>query len=55
MDLNMDLLYNYKNDSLQYELQSIYTGSLIFYYYAYCKNILDNKWRQYNDSQCMTL
>ena len=54
MDLNMEpYCYNYKNDSLQYELQSIciHTGSLRGgHYYAYCKNILDNKWRQYNDS-----
>ena len=54
MDLNMEpYCYNYKNDSLQYELQSIciHTGSLRGgHYYAYCKNFIDDQWRKYNDT-----
>ena len=54
MNLNMDpYCYNYKNDILDYELQSIciHTGSLGGgHYYAYCKNFIDDQWRKYNDT-----
>ena len=45
--------FNYKNVSLDYELQSmcIHNGSLSGgHYYAFCKNFLDDNWRQYNDT-----
>ena len=54
MDLNTeDYCYNYKNDSMDYELQSmcIHSGGLGGgHYYAFCKNFKDGQWRQYNDS-----
>ncbi len=46
--------FNYKNESLNYELNSlcIHSGSLNGgHYYAYCKNYKDNQWRQYNDTR----
>jgi len=52
--LNMEAYCNnYKNDSMDYELQSmcIHSGSLSGgHYYAYCKNHIDEQWRKYNDT-----
>ena len=52
--LNMEAYcFNYKNESMNYELQSmcIHSGSLGGgHYYAYCKNYIDNMWREYNDT-----
>lgn len=54
MNLNMEpYCFNYKSVSLDYELQSmcIHNGSLGGgHYYAFCKNLLDDKWRKYNDT-----
>lgn len=54
LELDMDnYCINYKNDILEYDLHSlcIHSGSLGGgHYYAYCKNLNDNKWRQYNDT-----
>ena len=54
MELEMDeYCINYKGESLDYDLQSIciHSGSLGGgHYYAYCKNLKDNEWRQYNDT-----
>ena len=55
MELDMTpYCFNYKNESLNYELNSlcIHSGSLNGgHYYAYCKNYKDNQWRQYNDTR----
>ena len=52
-----DYCINYKGLSMNYELHlCIHSGSLGGgHYYAYCKNHLDNKWREYNDTHVSEL
>jgi len=54
LDLNMESYsFNYKNECLDYELKSmcIHSGGLGGgHYYAFCKNFIDDEWRQYNDT-----
>ena len=57
MDLDMEpYCLNYKNECIDYELQSlcIHNGSLNGgHYYALCKNMNDDKWREYNDEHSL--
>ena len=57
--LNMEsYCINYKGLSMNFELQSlcIHSGGLGGgHYFAYCKNQMDNKWREYNDTHVSEL